>query len=127
MARPLPRRSSAIWWNRSMPYRIFLLRELSAVSIAIYMVLLLILVQQVRDGEGSFEDYLDVLQNPVLVIFHIVALLFALLHTATWFQAMPKGLPLKIGERRIPPMQLIAGNYVIWAVVSVVVLIVFLA
>ena len=127
MARPLPRRSSAMWWNRSMPYRIFLLRELSAVSIAIYMVLLLILVQQVRDGEGSFDDYLDVLQKPVVVISHIVALLFALLHTVTWFQAVPKALPLKIGERRVPPMQLIAGNYVIWAVVSVVVLIVFLA
>ena len=127
MARPLPRRSSAMWWNRSMPYRIFLLRELSAVSIAIYMVLLLILVQQVRDGEGSFDDYLNVLQKPVVVISHIVALLFALLHTVTWFQAVPKALPLKIGERRVPPMQLIAGNYVIWAVVSVVVLIVFLA
>ena len=127
MARPLPRRSSAMWWNRSMPYRIFLLRELSAVSIAIYMVLLLILVQQVRAGEGSFDDYLDVLQKPVVVISHIVALLFALLHTVTWFQAVPKALPLKIGERRVPPMQLIAGNYVIWAVVSVVVLIVFLA
>ena len=126
MARPLPRRSSATWWNRSMPYRIFLLRELSAVFVAVYMVLLLILVQQVRDGEGSFEDYLDVLQNPALVIFHIVALLFVLLHTVTWFQAVPKALPLKIGGRRVPPMQLIAGNYVIWAVVSVVVLIVFL-
>ena len=31
MARPLPRSSSRIWWNRSWPYRIFLLRELSAV------------------------------------------------------------------------------------------------
>ncbi len=110
-----------------MPYRIFLLRELSAVFLAVYMVLLLILVQQVRDGEGSFEDYLDVLQNPVLVVFHIVALLFALLHTVSWFRAVPKAMPLKIGGRRVPPLQLIAGNYVIWAVVSAVVLIVFLA
>ena len=89
------------------------------------MILLLVLVQQVRDGAGSFEDYLDVLQNPVLWIFHVVALAFALLHTITWFQAVPKALPLKIGERRVPPLQLIAGNYVIWAIVSVIVLVVF--
>ncbi len=102
-----------------------MLRELSAVFVAIYMVLLLVLVQQVRDGARSFEDYLDVLQSPVLWVFHVVALLFALLHTVTWFQAVPKGLPIKIGERRVPPLQLIAGNYVIWAIVSVIVLIVF--
>ena len=127
MARPLPRSSSRIWWNRSWPYRIFLLRELSAVFVAIYMVLLLVLVQQVRDGARSFDDYLDVLQSPVLWVFHVVALLFALLHTVTWFQAVPKGLPIKIGERRVPPLQLIAGNYVLWAIVSVIVLIVFTA
>ena len=86
------------------------------------MVLLLLLVQQVREGERAFADYLDVLQNPLLIAFHIVALLFVLLHTVTWFQAMPKGLPLSF-----PPMQLIAGNYVVWAVASAVVLAVFLA
>ena len=127
MARPLPRRSSNMWWNRALPYRLFLLRELSAVFVAIYMVLLLLLVRQVREGERAFADYLDVLQNPLLIAFHVVALLFVLLHTVTWFQAMPKGLPLKIGDRRIPPLQLIAGNYVVWAVASAVVLAVFLA
>jgi len=116
-----------MWWNRALPYRLFLLRELSAVFVAIYMVLLLLLVRQVREGERAFADYLDVLQNPLLIAFHVVALLFVLLHTVTWFQAMPKGLPLKIGDRRIPPLQLIAGNYVVWAVASAVVLAVFLA
>ena len=125
MAQPLPRKKSNIWWNRSAPYRIFLLRELSAVFIAIYMALLLVLVQQVRDGADSFQDYLSVLQTPILLVLHAIALSFALLHTITWFQAVPKGLPLKIGEHRVPPIQLIAGNYVIWAIVSVIVLVVF--
>ena len=125
MAQPLPRKKSNIWWNRSGPYRIFLLRELSAVFIAIYMILLLVLVQQVRDGADSFQDYLSVLQTPILLVLHVVVLSFALLHTVTWFQAVPKGLPLKIGEYRVPPVQLIAGNYVIWAIVSVIVLVVF--
>ena len=126
MAQPLPREKSNIWWNRSGPYRIFLLRELSAVFIAIYMVLLLVLVQQVRDGADSFQDYLSVLQTPILLVMHVIVLSFSLLHTVTWFQAVPKGLPLKIGGHRVPPVQLIAGNYAIWAIVSVIVLVVFL-
>jgi fumarate reductase subunit C len=126
MARPLPRTSSNLWWNRAMPYRIFLLRELSAVFLAIYMILLLILVRQVRAGDDSFADYLEVLQNPLLIAFHVVALPFALLHTVSWFRAVPKAMVVKVGERRVPGVQLIAGVYAIWAAASAVVLVVFL-
>ena len=126
MARPLPRVKSNLWWNRSMPYRIFLLRELSAVFLAIYMVLLLVLVQQVRDGEGSFEDYLEVLQNPILWIFHVVALAFALLHTVTWFRAVPKATVVKLRGQRLPDMQVLAGVYALFAAASIVVLVIFL-
>jgi fumarate reductase subunit C len=127
MPGPLPRSSSAFWWNRSWRYRVFLLREFSALFAAAYMVLLLVLAQEVRAGEGAFEDYLEVLQGPVLLVFHAVALLFAILHTVTWFQAVPKALPLKIGGRRVPGMQLIAANYVALAAASVVVAVIFLA
>ncbi len=127
MPGPLPRRSSALWWNRSWRYRVFLLRELSALFAAVYMVLLLVLAQAVRTGEGAFEDYLEVLQGPVLLVFHGVALLFAMLHTVTWFQAVPKALPLKMGVRRVPGIQLIAANYVALAAASAVVAVIFLA
>ena len=40
---------------------------------------------------------------------------------------MPKGLPLKVAGRRVPPDLLIAANYALWALVSAVVLVVFLA
>lgn len=127
MPGPLPRRSSAVWWNRSWRYRIFLLRELSALFVAVYMVLLLVLAREVRGGEGAFEDYREVLQHPVLLVFHAVALLFAILHTVTWFEAVPKALPLKIAGRRVPGMQLIAANYVALTAASVVVAVIFLA
>jgi len=127
MARPLPRTASNLWWNRRWPYRLFLLRELSAVFAAIYVVLLLILVGQVREGEAAFGDWLAVLRHPALWIVHLAALGFAQLHTTTWFRAVPKGLPLKIGGRRAPPQLLVAASYALWALASAVVLLLFLA
>ena len=117
---------SNTWYLRSWPYRIFMLRELSAVFAAIYFVLFLLLVTAVRDGEGSFDDYLDVLKNPAAVVFHAVALAFALLHTVTWFQAVPKAMPIKLGEYRVPDVAMIGGVYAAWAIISLVVAIVFL-
>jgi fumarate reductase subunit C len=126
MARPLPRAKSNLWWNRRWPYRIFLLRELSAVFLAIYMVLLLVLVDRVRDGGSSFADWIDVLENPAMIALHVVMLLFALLHTLTWFRAVPRATVVKLGDRRVPDTQVIAGVYALWAAASVVVLVIFL-
>lgn len=126
MARPYPRHHSRTWFLARWPYRIFMLRELSAVFMAAYMVLLLVLVQRVHDGPKEFEDYLDVLQSPVLIVFHAIAIAFAVLHSVTWFQAVPQAVRLFRGEERVPPQLLIAGIVVAWIGVSTLVAIIFL-
>ena len=126
MARPYPRTVSKTWWLKRWPYRIFMLRELSAVFVAAYVVLLLVLVTKVHDGASAFEGYLDTLQSPGLIGFHVVALLFVMLHAITWFQAVPKGLPIRRGEERVPPAAIIGASYAGWLVVSVVVAAIFL-
>jgi fumarate reductase subunit C len=126
MARPYPRQHSNSWWLRRRPYAIFMLREWSSVFVAVYMVLLLVLVSKVRDGAQAYEDYLDFLQSPLVVVFHLVALAFALLHTVTWFVAVPKAMPLRRGEERVPPRAMIGANYLAWAAVSVVIVLFFL-
>ena len=126
MPGPLPRSKSNSWWNQRWAYRIVLLRELSAFAVAAYLVLLLLLVSQVREGESAFSDHLDVLKNPLLWIAHLVILGFAQLHTSTWFRLTPKALPLKLGGRRVPDGLITAGVYGAWLTVSVVVLVIFL-
>ena len=126
MPGPLPRRKSNAWWNRGWPYRIILLRELSAVAVAGYMVLLLLLVCNVRGGEGAFADHLEVLQSPLLWLVHAIILGFAQLHTTTWFRLVPKATPLKLGGRRVPDELIVAGAFGGWLAVSGVVLVIFL-
>ena len=119
MTNPLPRRHSNLWWVSRRPYFVFFLREWSSLFIAIYAVLLVLLTSKVLDGEASYRSYVnDVLESPVLIAFHAVALLFAVLHTVTWFGAVPKGLPLRRGEDLVPPVLMIGANYVIWAAVT---------
>jgi fumarate reductase subunit C len=109
---PYPRQRSNTWFLKRWPYRIFMLRELSAVFLAAYTVLLILLVAKVHDGGRAFEDYADTLQSPALIVFNVIALLFSLLHTVTWFQAVPTALPLRRGEEKVPALLLIGANYV---------------
>jgi fumarate reductase subunit C len=126
MARPYPRQQSNTWYLTRWPYRVFMLREWSSLFLGVYVVLLLVLVSKVHAGPEAYRDYLSTLQSPGLIGFHAVALAFALLHSVTWFQAVPKGLPLRRGERRVPPLLLIGANYAAMAVVTLVVLVVAL-
>src|SRR5579862_9136605 len=94
-----PRQESKTWFMTRWPYRIFMLRELSGLFLAGYTILLLVLVAKVHDGAAAFTSFRDTLQSPALIVFSCVALLFALLHTVTWFQAVPKVLPLRYANQ----------------------------
>ena len=126
MPGPLPRAKSNGWWNRSWAYRLILLRELSSVFVAAYIVLLLVLVSQVRAGEGRVQRLPRRAEEPAVLDHPRGDLGFAQLHTSTWFRLTPKALALKLGGKPVPPELVILGNYVIWAGVSIVVLAAFL-
>ena len=123
---PYPRHRSRKWFLTRWPYQLFMLRELSAVFVAAYMVLLLVLVTQVHNGQHSVRSFETTLKSPELLIFTSVALIFALLHTITWFQAVPKALPLRRGENKVPPGLLIGAHYVAMLALSAIILIIVL-
>jgi fumarate reductase subunit C len=123
---PYPRQRSKTWFVKRWPYQLFMLRELSAVFLAAYMVLLLVLVTQVHNGRHSVRSFENTLKSPWLLIFTSVALIFALLHTITWFQAVPNALPLRRGENKVPAGLLIGAHYVAMLVLSAIVLVIVL-
>jgi fumarate reductase subunit C len=103
-----------------------MLREFSSVFIAAYMLVLLVLVMKVHHGPGAFSAFKDTLQSPWMIGFNVVALLFALLHTATWFLAVPSALQLRIGEEKVPPRLLIGAAYGLMLGASAILLALFL-
>ena len=121
-----PRQTSNTWYLKRWPYRIFMLRELSAVFLAAYLIELLVLVIKVHDGKGAFNNFADTLENPWLLGFNVVVLLFALLHTATWFLAVPSALQLRRGEEKVPAPLLIGAAYAVMLGASGLILLLFL-
>ena len=117
-----PRQQSNTWYLKRWPYRIFMLREFSAVFLAAYMIVLLVLVMKVHDGPTAFQDFANTLENPWFVAFNTIALLFALLHTATWFLAVPSAVQLRRGEEKLPPLLLIGAAYALMIGASIAVL-----
>jgi fumarate reductase subunit C len=117
-----PRQVSKTWFMTRWPYRVFMLRELSGVFLAGYTILLLVLVAKVHDGPQAYASFRNTLQSPGLIFFNSVALLFALLHSVTWFQAMPKVLPLRYGRQHRLTFVLVGLNYLMLLAATAIIL-----
>jgi fumarate reductase subunit C len=99
-----------------------MIRELTSVFIAIFLVELLVLVHKVGQGPEAYADMVARLQSPGWIVFHVVALAFALYHTITWFKLTGVVQVVRVGDHKVPPSLVVAGTFVAWGVVSLIIL-----
>jgi fumarate reductase subunit C len=109
---------SSYWWLGRWPYVKFILRELSSVFVAYFVVITLLQIRTLAQDPQAYQALQDRLQTPIMVVLNIISLLFVLLHTITWFNLTPKAMVLHMRGKRIPDVLIAAPNYVAWLVVS---------
>ncbi len=115
LVRPMP----LLWWLRSRAYVLFMVRELTSVLIAAYLVVFLIFLQRIAAGPSSYESFLRWLAQPAVLAFHLVALAAALYHSVTWLQLTPMTIVMRIRGRRVPAATIVAANFAVWGALSV--------
>ena len=120
--RPYRPRISTWWWTRKRTYFVFVMRELSSIFIAWFVVYLLLFVYAVGQGESAYQRFLDWAGSPWVVVLNIVALLFVLLHTVTWFALTPQAMVVRVMDWTVPSFHILAGQYTGLVVVSLFVL-----
>jgi len=110
------------WWRRNPFFMRYMVREASAVFLAIYAVILLVGVFRLSQGEAAYGAWLAALTGPLAIVFHWAALLAVCYHAYTWWKVMPKTMPmLHVGGRRIPEVALSAVGWAATLGLSVVV------
>jgi fumarate reductase subunit C len=98
-----------------------MLREISCVFVAWFVVYLLLLVHAISTGPDSYVRFLDWSANPLVISLNVVALSFLLLHTVTWFNLAPRAIVPHVRGHRVPARAVLAGHYAAWFVISAVV------
>ena len=110
------------WWVRKRTYFLFVMRELSSIFVAWFVVYLVLFVYAVGQGEAAYRRFLDWAASPWVTVLNVVALVFVLLHTVTWFNLTPQAMAVRVAGRRVPSFHIIAGQYTGLVVVSAFVL-----
>lgn len=97
------------WWNRVPFFQRYMAREVTALFVALYGLLMLAGLVRLAQGPEAFAQWLDLLRSGWSIALHVVLLLVFAYHTYSWFEIMPKTMPpVVVGGKKLAP-QTITG------------------
>jgi len=110
--------STTRWWLKQPRYVRYMAREMSALFVGIYALILMAGLFALSRGEAAYETFLETAEGLVGLVFAVTAMAFAVYHTFTWFQVTPKAMPLMIAGKRIPGTLIVAAHWLGFVAVS---------
>jgi fumarate reductase subunit C len=111
-------RVSTYWWTGQWSYFKFTLRELTSLSVAYFVIILLLQLRALVRGPEAYAQFQEWLKTPLMIALNAVGLFFVLFHTITWFNLAPKAMVIRVRGKRVPNLLIAAPNYVAWLVIS---------
>lgn len=82
------------WWRRDPFFIRYMVREATALVVALYAIVLLVGVVRLAQGEAAWNGWLNALQTPWAMLLHLVMFFAMVYHTYSWFDIMPKTMPM---------------------------------
>lgn len=111
-------RVSVYWWLGQWQYLKFILREISSVFVAWFVIITLLQLRALGAGPEAYARFAHWLQSPVVLAINLISLFFVIFHTVTWFNLAPRAMAVRFRGTRLPEILISLPNYVMWVVVS---------
>ena len=105
------------WWTRKRHYFLYMVREFTALPLALW--LLWLLYEIYRAGRGPAHFYPP--SSTAFVIFSVICLPFGLFHSFTFLKLAGVILHVKVFDKPLPSGVIVAAMFGMWFVASVVI------
>ncbi|MGB2079414.1 MAG: fumarate reductase subunit FrdC [Vibrio sp.] len=120
--KPYVRPMERNWWSKTPFYRFYMLREATVIPLILFTIFLTIGLGSLVKGPEAWATWLDFMANPVVVLINVLALAGSLFHAQTFFSMMPQVMPIKIKGKTLDTKVVVAAQWAIVAVISLIVL-----
>ena len=104
------------WWLANSHFTQYMIREWTSFFVAVFS--LIYIYELSLFASGARADALNLLKNPGVIAFNVLALLFTLYHALTWFYLIGKVQPIKMGKTTSKPWQALLVNILLLLIVS---------
>jgi fumarate reductase subunit C len=105
------------WWLRKRHYFWYMVREFTALPLALWLLWFIYEIQ--RAGRGASGYYAP--NSTAFVIFSVICLLFALYHSITFLSLAGVILHFKVMDKPVPSRLVVASQFGAWLVASIVI------
>ena len=120
LIRPMP----CCWWLKKDAYTRFMIRDFTSVFIAGYCIFLLFVMHRASQSPLAFAAFYESWVAPWSRSLHLIALVFAVYHSVTFFNLTPQVIVQFRGEEKVPGVMIAGAHYALWAVVSLIIIII---
>jgi fumarate reductase subunit C len=111
------------WWRRLPFYRRYMVREATCIAVIAYALVLLVGLLRLAQGREAFDAWRAALATPASLLAHGVLLAAFVFHAWTWFEVMPKTLPiLRVGGKRVADATIVRSGAAAAVIASVLLL-----
>ena len=112
------KRVSTYWWLQRWEYLRFVLREISSVFVAWFVLLTIVQLYAVSRGSDAYSEFLDFLKNPFVIAFNVLSFLFVVFHSITWFNLSARAMSIRVGGKKVPGFMISGPNFAAWLIIS---------
>jgi fumarate reductase subunit C len=107
----------ASWFTRKGHYFWYVVREFTALPLALWLLWLLVEVQRASNGPAGYAPH----ASAAFIAFSVVVLLFALYHSVTFLSLSGLIIRIKVLDRTLHSRLVTATMFGLWALASVVI------
>ena len=101
------------WWLRQRHYFLYMVREFTAVPMALWLLWFLVEIQRASNGPKGYYPH----SSPGFVVFSVIVLGFALYHSYTFLSLAGVIIHIKGVSSRL----IVLSQFALWFVASVVI------
>lgn len=105
------------WWLRKRHYFMYVVREFTALPMALWLLWLLLDIKSAGAGPTGFQPP----RSTGFVIFSAVCLGFAMYHSYTFLKLAGVIIHLKVLDKTVPPRVIVFTMFGLWALASIVI------
>jgi fumarate reductase subunit C len=105
------------WWLRKRNYFFYVVREFTALPMALWLLWLLLDIKSAGAGSSGFQPP----RSTGFVVLSAVCLAFAMYHSYTFLKLAGVIIHLKVFDKPVPPRAIVFTMFGLWALASIVI------
>jgi len=105
------------WWLRKRHYFLYVVREFTALPMALWLLWLLYEIKSASAGPAGYQPP----KSPAFVVFSVVCLAFSVYHSYTFLKLAGVIMHLKVFDKPVPSRAIVLTMFSLWALATIVI------